>query len=213
MAVHYAIRHLTRFRYDDAGQRERHGAAHAAARTTAQQRCLQFEVEVQPRARVFAYRDYLGNWVHHFDIPRRHASARDHRAGAGADRRTAPLPERCRWRRGARSTSGTPRGGLGIPAAEPVCRVVAGAARVRRCAGASRRHERDPLTSARETMAAIHRSFEYAPNTTRVDSPIDETLAARRGVCQDFTHIMLATLRWMGVPCRYVSGYIAPQRR
>ena len=39
---------------------------------TADQRCLQFEVEVQPRARVFAYRDYRGNWVHHFDIPRRH---------------------------------------------------------------------------------------------------------------------------------------------
>jgi transglutaminase-like putative cysteine protease len=60
-------------------------------------------------------------------------------------------------------------------------------------------------------MAAIHGGFAYAPNSTRVDSPIDEALASRRGVCQDFTHIMLATLRRLGLPCRYVSGYIAPR--
>jgi transglutaminase-like putative cysteine protease len=60
-------------------------------------------------------------------------------------------------------------------------------------------------------MDAIHRVFVYAPNTTRVDSPIDEAIATRQGVCQDFTHVMLALLRRVGVPCRYVSGYIAPQ--
>ena len=57
--------------------------------TDGRQRCLQFELEVQPRARVFAYRDCLGNWVHHFDIPRRHAPAGDHVARAGAGRRAA----------------------------------------------------------------------------------------------------------------------------
>ncbi|MEZ5417208.1 MAG: transglutaminase family protein [Vicinamibacterales bacterium] len=57
----------------------------------------------------------------------------------------------------------------------------------------------------------MHREFEHAPKSTRVDSPIDEALAARRGVCQDFTHIMLAVLRRIGLPCRYVSGYLAPR--
>ena len=60
-------------------------------------------------------------------------------------------------------------------------------------------------------MAAIHGGFEYVPNSTRVDSPIDDALASRRGVCQDFTHLMLAALRHLGLPCRYVSGYIAPR--
>ena len=41
--------------------------------TEGSQRCLQFEIDLQPRARVFAYRDFLGNWVHHFDMPRRHS--------------------------------------------------------------------------------------------------------------------------------------------
>ena len=69
----------------------------------------------------------------------------------------------------------------------------------------------DPLTIARLVMAAIHRDFGYAPFSTRVDSPIEEALTTRQGVCQDFTHIMLALLRRLGLPCRYVSGYIAPR--
>jgi transglutaminase-like putative cysteine protease len=44
-----------------------------------------------------------------------------------------------------------------------------------------------------------------------VDSPIDEALRARAGVCQDFAHIMTALIRCVGIPCRYVSGYIASQ--
>ena len=44
-----------------------------------------------------------------------------------------------------------------------------------------------------------------------MDSPIDDALAARRGVCQDFAHVMIALVRRLGVPCRYVSGYIAPR--
>src|SRR5262249_17325712 len=55
------------------------------------------------------------------------------------------------------------------------------------------------------------RKFEYSPRTTRVDSPIDEALEARRGVCQDFAHIMIALIRPLGVPCRYVSGYLYRQ--
>ena len=77
--------------------------------------------------------------------------------------------------------------------------------------GPTARRAGDPLTTTRGIMAAIHGDFEYAPNSTRVDSPIDEALAARRGVCQDFTHVMIAALRRLGLPCRYVSGYIAPR--
>ncbi len=46
------------------------------------------------------------------------------------------------------------------------------------------------------------------PRTTRVDSPIDEALRSRQGVCQDFAHIMIALVRQLGIPCRYVSGYL-----
>ena len=46
------------------------------------------------------------------------------------------------------------------------------------------------------------------PNSTKVDSPIEEALQARQGVCQDFAHIMIALVRRLKIPCRYVSGYM-----
>jgi transglutaminase-like putative cysteine protease len=45
-----------------------------------------------------------------------------------------------------------------------------------------------------------------------VDSPIDDALKARAGVCQDLAHIMIAMARRVGIPCRYVSGYLSPSR-
>ena len=55
---------------------------------------------------------------------------------------------------------------------------------------------------------AIYRLFAYVPNSTKVDSPIDEALRTRQGVCQDFAHIMIALVRPLKIPCRYVSGYM-----
>jgi len=43
-----------------------------------------------------------------------------------------------------------------------------------------------------------------------VDSPIDDALKVRAGVCQDLAHIMIALARRIGIPCRYVSGYLSP---
>jgi transglutaminase-like putative cysteine protease len=54
----------------------------------------------------------------------------------------------------------------------------------------------------------IHQSFEYDPRATTVTTPLAEVLAQRRGVCQDFSHLMLAVCRAAGVPARYVSGYL-----
>ncbi len=50
--------------------------------------------------------------------------------------------------------------------------------------------------------------FEYAPHATLASSPVDDLLEKGKGVCQDFTHLMIALLRSFGVPARYVSGYI-----
>ncbi len=60
-------------------------------------------------------------------------------------------------------------------------------------------------------MRTIHREFRYDPVATTVSTPVSEVLAGRRGVCQDFAHLMIACLRSHGVPARYVSGYLAPK--
>lgn len=64
------------------------------------------------------------------------------------------------------------------------------------------------LTSARNLMARIHEDFSYATDATDVGTPALEALQMRRGVCQDFAHVMLGCLRSLGLPARYVSGYL-----
>jgi transglutaminase-like putative cysteine protease len=72
---------------------------------------------------------------------------------------------------------------------------------------------RDPLTAVRELSSTIYGAFGYEAGVTRADSPIDDVLAARVGVCQDFAHVMIAICRSWGVPARYVSGYLFTDRK
>jgi len=64
------------------------------------------------------------------------------------------------------------------------------------------------LLGAESLMHKIHRDFSYAPGATNINTSVIEAFTARRGVCQDFAHIMLACLRSRGLAARYVSGYL-----
>jgi len=57
-------------------------------------------------------------------------------------------------------------------------------------------------------MSWIHREFLYATGTTNVNTHLEEAFQMRRGVCQDFTHVMLGLCRSVGIPARYASGYL-----
>ena len=62
--------------------------------------------------------------------------------------------------------------------------------------------------SARDLMRRIHTDFTYESESTEVNTPALQALAQRKGVCQDFAHIMIACLRALGLAARYVSGYL-----
>jgi transglutaminase-like putative cysteine protease len=64
------------------------------------------------------------------------------------------------------------------------------------------------LAAVAELTSKICREFEYDPRATSVTTPVDEVLEKRKGVCQDFAHLMIACLRSLGLPARYVSGYL-----
>lgn len=64
------------------------------------------------------------------------------------------------------------------------------------------------LPLAIELMRHIHREFEFDPEATTTATPLDEVMAQRRGVCQDFAHLNIACLRAHGIAARYVSGYL-----
>ncbi len=59
-----------------------------------------------------------------------------------------------------------------------------------------------------DLMQRIYADFEFDPGGTTVSTSVDEVLFQRSGVCQDFAHLMLACLRGIGLPARYVSGYL-----
>jgi transglutaminase-like putative cysteine protease len=64
------------------------------------------------------------------------------------------------------------------------------------------------LAGAVDLMERIWEDFDYDPKSTLVSTPLGEAFEQKRGVCQDFAHIMIAGLRGMGLPARYVSGYL-----
>lgn len=64
------------------------------------------------------------------------------------------------------------------------------------------------LQGATRLMQHIFETFTYDGAATDVDTPVDEVLQLKRGVCQDFAHIQIACLRALGLPARYVSGYL-----
>lgn len=57
-------------------------------------------------------------------------------------------------------------------------------------------------------MQRIHTDFTFDSAATTVSTPVKEVLKNRRGVCQDFAHLMISCLRSVGIPARYISGYI-----
>jgi transglutaminase-like putative cysteine protease len=205
----YSIRHLTQFRYDSPVS-ESLMEVRMHPRTEGGQRCLSFQLTVDPRAQVNGYRDYLGNSVHHFDVPGQHKELAILAEALVEMRPPDSLPERLdadAWRELDMETAAGDYWEMLMPShfARPseALNILIRELRVER--------RDDPLTFLRELNTGIYEWFEYVPKATSVDSPIDHAIEARKGVCQDFAHIMTALARHVSIPCRYVSGYVLPR--
>ncbi len=101
-------------------------------------------------------------------------------------------------------------GGLFVPAVEFTFRsaYVGRDDALRDYAAASFTPRRPVLEAAVDLMHRIHADFRYAAGATDVATPMLEAFAARAGVCQDFSHVMIGCLRSLGLAARYVSGYL-----
>jgi transglutaminase-like putative cysteine protease len=202
----YSIRHLTRFRYSQTIS-ESIMETRMHPRSDSSQHCLSFTLSVSPRCRVFTYRDHLGNNVHHFDIPGDHKQLV---IVAESVVELKPQPEipaflsADAWDALDALTEAGDYWEMQLPS-----RYVAETDAVRQLASKLNvvRHD-DPLLLVHELNQRLFEYFEYVPQSTRVDSPIDEAIKNAKGVCQDFAHTMIALLRSVRIPARYVSGYL-----
>ena len=201
----YSVRHTTTFRYEPA-VRESVMEVRLQPRSDGEQRCLNFVLNVDPAANVMQYRDFMGNVVHHFDIAGKHAMVKV-TAQSAVEVQTVAEPRAADsgdWADLDAQVEGNDYWEMLLPShfAQSSAALEQLAAEL----GCERRG--NPLALLTELNEAIYKLFAYVPNSTKVDSPIAEALETRQGVCQDFAHIMIALVRGVKIPCRYVSGYM-----
>lgn len=202
----YSIRHSTKFRYSDS-VRQSVMEVMMQPRSEAGQSVRQFEVNTAPRARVSGRRDFLGNVVHHFDIPGAHneLTVLAEALVEVAPPRLLPLsghPDD--WR----ALDDMVRVGDYWDFLHPshFCHSTPALREMADQIGWKR--ESDPISLVQHLNKTIYEKFDYQTSTTNANSPIDEALEKRAGVCQDFSHIMISLLREIEIPARYVSGYL-----
>lgn len=202
----YTIQHITKFRYN-LPVSESVMEVRMHPRSEDAQRCITFQLSVSPKTRVFSYRDYLNNYVHHFDIPRFHNQLLVV-AESVVDVEDSPeLPwalDRGAWERLDHQI--VQNDFWEFLRESDFVGESPGLQQLREELQAFRRD--DPLSVVREINQGLFESFYYDTEATNVNSPITRALDQRKGVCQDFAQIMLALLRPLGLPARYVSGYL-----
>src|SRR5487761_1648278 len=164
------------------------------------QRCLEFELALSSNIKPRSYLDGYGNTVHYFNLVRPHASLSvtsrsvvETGLKLDADPGEELVHDFLHFRSTVKDVPGIRQLGRRHPIFDP-------------SSGASIERALDELT------LAISREFTYDRAVTTVYSSVDEVLALRAGVCQDFAHLFIAVARTMGVPARYVSGYIHAPR-
>lgn len=204
--MHYTIRHVTKFAYESPIS-ESVMEARMQPRNEGLQHCIRFGLSTMPASRVRMYQDPDGNMVHHFGIPGRHARltlTAEAFVECAAPPELPPTLGPRAWERLDEATAAGEFWDVLNPSsfAKPTPRLCALAEEM-----ALRRRD-DPISTLSQMMADLYGRFEYKPQSTRVDSPIDDALSTRHGVCQDFAHVMIALVRQVGIPCRYVSGYL-----
>ena len=203
LRVFYATRYLYSAPVTDS-----HNEVRLMPHNNEEQTRTHFQIATQPPVPIFNYMLPTGR-VHHFNLRSRHQElALTAESLVLTDRRTlftdldtldldSAFYRRETWRTATPSFWRRHR-------ASRCCR--------RRTSWRSRRGRRRtgaaPGDFLRALMSAIHANFAYTPGATTVDTPLPEMVKARAGVCQDFTHLMLAVCRRQGIPSRYVSGYL-----
>ncbi|MCS6711450.1 transglutaminase family protein [Brachybacterium sp. EF45031] len=213
--VTYRVHHLTRYRYHPQPVSRNYGRAHVEPRATPYQRVLSHTLTVEPAAAVLtAHTDFYGNSSTFLLVDGPHDSLDVHsRTRVQVEARRYPIErmsvpwEQCRpehW------------GPLMPPESHDF---VLPSPRIRTVPGVREIAERvfTPGRPAGSCLAdlthLIHTEFTYSTTATTVSSTLEDVLAARQGVCQDFSHVAIAVARSVGLAARYVSGYLRTATR
>jgi transglutaminase-like putative cysteine protease len=195
--------HRTQFRYSGA-VRSSYNEARLTPESSTRQTTLHSKVEIEPAASAFAYRDYWGCTVTAFDLHTPHSDlvvTGTSTVEAGPD---LAAHDRLGWAalrtREVREQFGE------LLAPTPLTAIDDDVvAEVREAVGDARPHEAGPLV-----CRFVRGRMEYLSGATNVKTNAMQAWTTGKGVCQDISHVTVGMLRALGLPARYVSGYLHP---
>ena len=207
----YRIAHSTTYQYTDNAE-ACHNLVHLQPRDLPTQKCRQTQLRIDPAPdRMHEYVDYFGNHVHSFAVyePHQKLSITAESYVTLMPREMIPAGKTLPWH-SVREALRTDRRAEIVAAIEyrfnsPYIRASELLSEFAAPFFATNR----PIGEAVLDLAQfIHREFKYDPKATTIDTSLHDVLEKRRGVCQDFAHLLIGCLRSLGLACRYVSGYL-----
>ena len=207
--MRYKIRHLTHYRYSEAVTNSQHDL-HLLPRDLPHQLCLSAELEIRPAASVYQERlDYFGNRAAHVVLASPHSELAviAHSHVAVTVPATITPAQNVAWE-AAVAQIAHDRGLLPVQEMTFPSPYIVPWNDLRAYARASFPAGQPVLEGCVDLMARVHGDFIYDAKATTIATPLDEVFSKRRGVCQDFSHLMIACLRSLGLAARYVSGYL-----
>jgi transglutaminase-like putative cysteine protease len=201
----FDIRFVSEFRYPQPVW-DSHNLLRACPCSDERQTLLSYRVELSPSASVVTYQDYFGTRVDLFGVAQPHraleVAAEMRVAVAMSDAASAEPPAACGPAADERFRADhweylvpSPHVAFGEAIANEARDAIAGAGD-------------DPAAHGAALCEHVRRTFQYAPGWTHIGIDVAELQRSRRGVCQDFAHYLIALCRSVGVPARYVSGYL-----
>jgi transglutaminase-like putative cysteine protease len=204
----YDIQHRTLYTYTSPA-RDSFNDVRLEPSSTPEQTVESYSLQVQPDTSLTRYIDFYSNLVHHFEIPAAHNSlliesrvkVDTHWPEAfAADALLCPMEK------------------LGDVLDADRCfdflqssRYVELEVDAWRLALDATEGRTDVWPAALELMRFTHEYLKYEPNSTHVHTNMSEVIAQKRGVCQDFAHLLIGLCRSVQIPARYVSGYLATE--
>ena len=204
MTWRISVRHTTGYRYSQP-VRASYNEARMTPLTVSGQQTLEARLELTPHVRALQYTDYWGSKVHAFDVHVPHTelivTATSVVETAGV--REAGTEVSWEWIRSERLLDRFSE--LLAPSRYVVAEAEVTAHAIEMSAAQT------PADAGRLAATWAHEQLSYERGSTGVHTTSDVARAAGKGVCQDYAHLTLAALRAMGLPARYVSGYLCPE--
>jgi transglutaminase-like putative cysteine protease len=204
----FRIRYTTRYSYEKPAY-DSQNDARLAPNDGRGQRCIVFNLEVDPPAEISEYKDAFGNRAHSISIEQPHRKLTI--VADSIVERTGVPPDPTRFESFADYLMDDQSRTMQYRDFLESSRYVPFSDRLRKFFWSVRpQMSEDVANYATRIIGIVRDQFGYDLATTHVHSTVDDILTAGGGVCQDFAHLTIGLFRLAGVPVRYVSGYLAP---